>query len=324
MADDNDPGAAAPGNGEPGPGATGAGEGDGQGTAQVWTCDVPGCPSPGPFATAGGLRRHRTRQHGPAVSPGEGRGDAGGTEPPVGPSPGEAAGEQRPGAPRRRGIRDVLRRKVDDGRQDHRAKRASRRVWSGPREPLDEGFAWAYGGIGTMVVRSGGDYTPVGRVMEMQSGSIGRMFDEAMQGTLADRLVQPLVRQGKQFKALGEAAALPIMTAMIVKQPAWLGLRFARDEFGNEGYIADGPLYQPYYSVWEANALEMAKGFQRTEVRRREVREELKDVPFLAPIIEAGGDPILFMMVQVLGAPMPAEEGARGNGPAGAIVPAAP
>ncbi len=279
----------------------------------AFPCGEPGCDFVAP--TARGVRSHRTRTHGPQASPGDGGGEPS-TEPPgdgSGAPPGEDSLETMPGLPTRpkRSLKDML---TGKGRDTTRAPREPRS--RGKREPLDEGFSWAYGGFGTMLVRTGSDMVPVGKVMEMQAPTIGVMADAAIKGTLVDKIVQPLVKQGKAFKEVGEAMALPVMTAMIVKQPKLLNLHYVEDPArpGEYNIVADGPLFQPYYSVWETNAVQMARGYERKELRRQEIAKDLSAIDWLAPVIAEGTDPIMYMMVTVLGPPpLPTQEAPQGE-----------
>lgn len=273
-----------------GPGGEGSSLSDDAASGAAFVCADCGMVA----QTQRGLTRHINSAH--RDSPGVGETGA----------PGEDSTETQPGVPpkKRRTFRQLLSGTKGDG------TKKPKRTWTmrGPREPLDEFVGWAYGGVGSMIVRAGSDMTPVGKVMEMQAPSIGIMADEAIKGTPADKIIQVFVRQGKAFKEIGETVALPAMTGMIVKKPALLGLRWVSvpNELTGEmerRLIADGPFFQPYYSLWETCAVQMAQGFERKELKRRELAKELEAIPFLQPIIAQGMDPILYMMVETLGAP---------------------
>lgn len=216
------------------------------------------------------------------------------------------AEEAVPTEPKRRSLREWMRGKQSDARTAKRARKRFKQT--GPRQPLDEPLSWTYRRLGGFIGHAQPTYAPVGRVMEMQAPTIGVMIDKAMEGTLPDRILQPFVAEGRRWKQVGEAVALPIMTAMICKKPSLLGLRIETDPTGMQSVSLNGPLATEYYSAWESNAVEMAHGFERTEQRRRDVSEELRKIPFLKPVIEAGGDPVLWLMAQTLPQEEPAPQ----------------
>ncbi len=256
----------------------------------------PICSAEGkPFTASSvrGYRTHRTRAHGPSAP--ERAGAEGTTEETV---------PTEPPKPPRRSMRDWLAAKRA-GEKPAKAKKV--REWGkGPREPLDEPIAWVYGGLGQMVVRGGTKFTPVGRVMQMQSPAVGAIGDTALKGSIVDKIAQPLLREGRQYKELAETIALPMATAMVIANPDWLGLTV--DEQGR--IFATGWLWEPYYALWETCAVQMAQGYERVEVKKRETATELAKIPWLQPIIAQGQDPIVYMIVDTLGLiPKPAGAG---------------
>ena len=147
------------------------------------------------------------------------------------------------------------------------------------------------------MVRGGTKFVPVGKVMQMQSGAVGAIGDTAIKGSILDKIAQPLMREGRQYKELAETMALPIATAMVIANPEWLGITI--DDQGR--IFAKGWMWEPYYALWETCAVQMAQGYERVEVKRRETAAELAKIPWLQPIIEAGQDPIVHMIVDTLG-----------------------
>jgi hypothetical protein len=251
----------------------------------------PDCAAAGrPFVASSerGYRSHRTRTHpGPAAAEGGGAAAAG----PEGPE------ETVPGEPPREkfNLRKWLKR--DKATTATKTKRERRQWGSGPREPLDEPIGFVYGGAGALIARGKTKFAPVGKVMQLQSGVIGVMADDALKGSLVDKIVQPIVKEGRQFKKVGEAVALPVATAMVIANPEWLGVTV--DEQGR--IFATGWAWEPYYALWEGMAVQMAHGYEAVEVKKREVNEELSKIPWLQPIIAAGEDPIVYMIVETLG-----------------------
>ena len=250
----------------------------------------PICSAEGkPFTASSirGYKSHRSRSHSGPPGP-DGEAGAEGV-------PGETTPVEPPKLPRRT-MREWMAAKRAGETKTGKPKKE--RSWSkGPREPLDEPIGWAYAGLGGLVVRGGTKFVPVGKVMQMQSGAVGAIGDTAIKGSILDKIAQPLMREGRQYKELAETMALPIATAMVIANPEWLGITI--DDQGR--IFAKGWMWEPYYALWETCAVQMAQGYERVEVKRRETAAELAKIPWLQPIIEAGQDPIVHMIVDTLG-----------------------
>jgi hypothetical protein len=218
--------------------------------------------------------------------------------------------EGQPGqpTPAKRSWRDYL---DANKRAEMRAQRPprERKKYTGKREPLDSDAAWLYGHIGGLVVNTGGPYTPVGRVVEMQAPAFGRVFDATVAGTWPDKVLQPIIREGKKWRTVGEIVALPVMTAIAINKPELLGIQ---EVYGHEGELAGitmtGPLAGEYYAVWQANAVEMAKVFEVKEAKRQADFTEIRKLPMFANL-PPDVDPVMFLIYQTFApTPTPATE----------------
>ncbi|MHB1475489.1 MAG: Lsr2 family DNA-binding protein, partial [Dermatophilaceae bacterium] len=116
--------------------------------------------------------------------------------------------------PRRTTLRDNL-----------RSARRSPTVVSGGRKRVAMdgalGGMWSAMAMAMQMSDRTGVNTPTARVMMFQGPGAGVMLDQALAGTLPDRmLLQPLARGGKRSMALGMVAGPPLITAIITRRPA--------------------------------------------------------------------------------------------------------
>jgi hypothetical protein len=87
-----------------------------------------------------------------------------------------------------------------------------------PREDTSEALTMAWMGMGTLLVQS--ERAVVGgRIMRLQSPLAGQQIDAVIQGTIVDRLLQPLVRTKGALEAFGSIIAAPIVGEMIARKP---------------------------------------------------------------------------------------------------------
>lgn len=158
----------------------------------------------------GQLRKAHIAVYREAHAPGDGPADDDDTPaltdetvPAPGPAevPPEAPG-QRPG---------WLARRAKAKRTDLRQQRAGRRV------PVDGLLSMGWAAIGRLM--SNPATLPVGRVMELQAPSAGLVLDDALRGSMADRILQPFARASKRGEAFFAVAGPPILVAAVCRQP---------------------------------------------------------------------------------------------------------
>ena len=129
------------------------------------------------------------------------------------------AGETRPGKP-------VSEEKVsgifDRIRASHKPKppkTAERKPKVSFRRQSTAGlfeFVWAQGG--QALVMTGKDI-PVGRVLALQAPIVGDVLDDAIKGTILDKVLQPFVRQGERAKLVGAVVLPPVLVATLERNP---------------------------------------------------------------------------------------------------------
>jgi hypothetical protein len=60
---------------------------------------------------------------------------------------------------------------------------------------------------------------PVSRIMEIQAPAAGMVLDDALRGSLADRILQPFARTAKRGEAFWAVAGPPFLVAAVCQQP---------------------------------------------------------------------------------------------------------
>lgn len=85
------------------------------------------------------------------------------------------------------------------------------------RVPLDGLLSAAWAGLGK--VASNDQTLPVGRCMEMQAPAAGMILDEAVRGSLVDRMAQPFARGAKRMELVWAVAGPPMLCAAVVNNP---------------------------------------------------------------------------------------------------------
>jgi hypothetical protein len=76
-----------------------------------------------------------------------------------------------------------------------------------------------WSGAGGLAVRSG-KHAPLGRLMQWQAPVAGEMLDEAVKGTIVDRMVlQPVAKGRGRFDALGAVFGPPLIVMAIERNP---------------------------------------------------------------------------------------------------------
>lgn len=159
------------------------------------------------------------------------------------------------------------------------------------RVPLDEPAGWAWGQVGTTLIRS--DISPAaGRVMTFQGPIVGPVVDDLMAGTILDRMIQPVMQQAENWKALSGIVALPVAAAIAERNPASLSIRVADGK-----YVVDGWLAQPMYDLIAQN-IELMGPVVKQKKRDTERRQKIMAEVF-PELIDQGVDPVLFVMASI-------------------------
>jgi hypothetical protein len=71
--------------------------------------------------------------------------------------------------------------------------------------------------LGNMIGSQG--LVPTGRVLKLQAPIAGAILEDAVKGTVIDRLAQPLARHGEATKELGALLGVPIIVTMMTVKP---------------------------------------------------------------------------------------------------------
>ena len=131
------------------------------------------------------------------------------------PEPDKPTEETRPATPRRRRWRLFG---GDDTEKPKPQPKVEKPVRRGRRKSLEPLLGPAWGGIGAALIHTRMD-VPVGRAMVYQGPAAGMVLDDALSGTLLDHLLQPVVRRMDSTKAVGSLLGLPLLVAVIERQP---------------------------------------------------------------------------------------------------------
>ena len=60
---------------------------------------------------------------------------------------------------------------------------------------------------------------PVGRVLALQAPMVGDVLDDAIKGTVVDKVLQPFVRQGDRAKLIGAVVLPPLLVGALERNP---------------------------------------------------------------------------------------------------------
>jgi hypothetical protein len=124
------------------------------------------------------------------------------------------------------------------------------------RVPLGRGLQQLIGALGLGLAMSGRD-PGVGMALQFEAPIAGDKLDAAIQGTVVDRVVQPLARAGEAAKDLGSVLALPFLVGLIERRP--------------ELYpVLREPVLRPLVTDM---ALQLAEAGQRAEERLRKAQK---------------------------------------------------
>ena len=158
------------------------------------------------------------------------------------------------------------------------------------------GDGWAALGARMMVADA-----PVGRVLMFQAPVAGDVLDDALAGTVLDRVAQPILKKWEQTSEAGALVMVPLTVAMIERRPEMR------------------PVLVPILrSTMMPMLVAMAKGARRAKKRQAEqveAMEELADFfpPEVMAEMKASGKSPVDMMIEMIFAdvvPAEATEGA--------------
>ncbi len=138
---------------------------------------------------------------------------------------------------------------------------------------------------------------PVGRVLVMQAPFVGDIVDEAVKGTIADKLLQPIARTYETAEGLSAIVGVPLLVGMLERHPE------------------RAPVLMPMLRASIAPMLvQMAKGALKAEKRRQETVEAMESVaeflpPELMALVREGGlSPEDALIDLIFGPPEPEPE----------------
>jgi hypothetical protein len=113
-----------------------------------------------------------------------------------------------------------------DGAESAPVENRKRRLWELPggadrgprkRESLSTLAAFAWGGLAQAAARQG--RIPTSRMLTLQAPVAGLLLDDALRGTLVDRILQPFARSGKRGEALFALFGPPLLVEAIIRRP---------------------------------------------------------------------------------------------------------
>jgi hypothetical protein len=85
------------------------------------------------------------------------------------------------------------------------------------RVPIDGLASMVWAGIGRLLATD--ELLPVARCMQLQAPAAGAVLDDALRGSVVDRMAQPIARASKRGEAVFGAAGPPILVAVVCKRP---------------------------------------------------------------------------------------------------------
>jgi hypothetical protein len=101
-------------------------------------------------------------------------------------------------------------------KRSHKAATPPRRAHA--RVPLAGGLQQLIGALGVGLIMTGRD-PGVGMALQFEAPVAGDKLDQAIQGTVIDRVVQPFARAGAATKDIGSVVALPFLCGLIERRP---------------------------------------------------------------------------------------------------------
>ena len=90
----------------------------------------------------------------------------------------------------------------------------------GRRNSAADTLSDVWSGVGSLAIRSG-HHAPLGRCLQFQAPVAGEMLDEAVKGSIVDKvLLQPVVKARGRFDLLGAVIGPPLIVLAIERNPA--------------------------------------------------------------------------------------------------------
>lgn len=85
------------------------------------------------------------------------------------------------------------------------------------RVPVDGLLSMAWAGLGKLAAQPA--ILPVGRCMQLQAPAAGMVLDDALKGSILDRMAQPLARGAKRGELVFAVAGPPILVGAVCQRP---------------------------------------------------------------------------------------------------------
>jgi hypothetical protein len=85
------------------------------------------------------------------------------------------------------------------------------------RVPVDGLFSMVWAALGKLATNP--QTLPVGRVMTLQAPAAGMVLDDALRGSVVDRMAQPLARGQKRLEVLFSVAGPPLLVGAVCQKP---------------------------------------------------------------------------------------------------------
>lgn len=127
----------------------------------------------------------------------------------------EPVEEQVPGEPPKTSWRDRL---WNPGAKPGTEKPAAEKRPRKKRVPTDGVWQTMWTVVGMGLVRTGAD-VPVGNCLQFQAPIVGGIIDDAIAGTVLDKLVQPIAANGEKMKTISSVLAMPVLVAALERNP---------------------------------------------------------------------------------------------------------
>ena len=127
--------------------------------------------------------------------------------------------------PPKAGLFDRFRKKkqpddVSEPAPKTKERRPKAQTRPGRRNSAADTLGDLWGGIGSLAIRSG-THAPLGRCLQFQAPVAGEMLDEAVKGSIVDKmLLQPVVKARGRFDLLGAVIGPPLIVLAIERNPA--------------------------------------------------------------------------------------------------------
>lgn len=258
-------------------------------------CEVCGFVAKSPLGLGGHRRKHEAeaRRAAAADAPAEPR-----PEEPAPQLPTEEA-PRRPGGLMGR-LRSFGRKAPAPGTPTkERAPRRPRSV--GKRVALDEDISEVWGEIGQLL--EGTAHYPTGRMLQFQSASVGLVLDQAVAGTLPDRLLfQPLARTKDRWEAVFAVVVPPLLTTAMTNTAREIEEARQVGDAERLGMLMARAATQRRMFEFTIRRMLISLAPQVAKVRKRK-EEEAAAIAEAFPELGAGVDPLEAMLSMLFAPP---------------------